>query len=294
VQAGPLAVGDRAALARIDGRWVAHPLAVDGLHTPADGIVRGRDRDGLAIEPLQSAPELEANLVVLGCATALGLLAERLNGQGGPGRFVWLPYASTRAVEALSAGHAHVAGVHLVDARTGVANIDAVRRLAKGRDVSLVALARWEVGLVTAAGNPKRLRVVADLGRRGLRIVGREAGSGVHRLLERELRRAGLAAVASRSVAMVAGGHVEVARTIAMGAADVGVATRDVAIAFGLGFVPLAEERFDLVVPRAALGDPRVARLFEMLVSAPYLRELDALGYDTRSAGDRVADLHAA
>ncbi|WP_434427185.1 substrate-binding domain-containing protein [Nannocystis pusilla] len=158
----------------------------------------------------------------------------------------------------------------------------------------LITLARWEAGLLLAPGNPRKIRGAADLGRRGLRLVARETGSGSRRLLERELVRAGLSAALAGAAPVRASGHLEVAQAIASGAGEVGVATRDAAIAFGLEFVPLAEERYDLAIPRALLADPRLERFLDAMTSAAFRRELSSLGYDVRGCGDRVAELDAA
>jgi molybdate-binding protein len=85
-----------------------------------------------------------------------------------------------------------------------------------------------------------------------------------------------------------------VARAIALGAADVGIATRDAAAALGLAFVPIAEERYDLVVPRDDLHDPRLARLFEVMTGTLFRRELSSLGYDVGQCGSKVAEILAA
>lgn len=322
--------GGRVALARIGGRWVAHPIdgrggaaraSADGLAVPApssgasaraSGVSAGGSADARAMPSPSSDVSVRAgrrgplvevaltrslgdaadNVVLTGCAPALGVLADRLNRRPGPGRFLWLSASSTGALEALGRGHTHVAGVHLVDADTGESNVADVRRLLDGGEaVALIALARWEAGIVTAAGNPQRLRGAADLARRDLRLAAREPGSGARRRLDAALEAAGATLAEG---AMVAAGHLEVAHAVALGAADAGVATRDAAIAFGLGFVPLAEERYDLVVPLANLTDPRVARLLDVMTSASARRELAALGYDLGPCGDRVADVHAA
>jgi molybdate-binding protein len=81
---------------------------------------------------------------------------------------------------------------------------------------------------------------------------------------------------------------------VALGAADAGVATRDAALAYGLHFVPLAEERYDLVIPVVLLTDVRVQRLLDTLSAAPCRQELAALGYDVSACGQRVAELAAA
>lgn len=284
----------RVALAFIAGRWVAHPLHEEGLRISADALIvpaparraAGSSRRAHA-DPVRPLAEARDNLVLMGCAPALGLLADRLNARPGPGRFLWLPRASTAALDALARGHAHVAGVHLIDERSGEANLPDVRRHAGPGATIVTALARWQVGLVAPAGNPRKLRGPADLGRRGLRVVTREPGAGARRLLDRELRRVGVRP--ARSVP--ARGHLEVAQAIALGVGDVGVATHDAAAAFGLHFIPLTEERYDLAIPQPLHDDPRVHRLLDTLTAAAFRRELTALGYDVSCSGDRIAEV---
>lgn len=284
----------RVALAQIGGRWIAYPLSGSGMRTSADGLAGQLAGGSLDVEPVRSTSEARENVVMMGCAAALGLLTDRLNSRPGPGRFIWVASSSTRALEALAKRQTHVAGVHLVDTRTGQANVVDVRRHAGSEPVVLVTLARWEEGLVTAAGNPKKLRRAADLARRGLRLVTREPGSGARRLLDHELRAAGLADDLASGPHLQATGHLEVAHAVSIGAADVGVATRDAAIAYGLDFVPLAEERYDLAIPLTAMEDPRIQRLLDVMTAAPLRRELASLGYDVQSCGERIAEVRAA
>jgi molybdate-binding protein/DNA-binding XRE family transcriptional regulator len=284
----------RVALAEVGGRWVAHPLVGLALRTSADGLAARGARGKLEVEPVRPLEEARDNVVVMGCAPALALLCDRLSSRASHGRYLWMTRSSTAALEALGARHTHVAGVHLVDARTGEPNLAEIRRIAGPAALTLVALARWEAGLVLAAGNPLGVRKAEDLGRRGLRLVTRERGSGARRLLDRLVASAGERAGAAARSAIQVGGQLEVAHAVSIGAADAGVATRDAALAFGLAFVPLAEERYDLAIPRDGLEDPRILRLLDALTSAPLRRELAALGYDVRCSGDRIADVSAA
>lgn len=281
----------RVALAHVGGRWVSLPLGGDGLRLSADGFVVSTRGAAVIVEPMRPLADAAQNLVVMGCAAALGLLADRLNGRG-IGRLLWFASSSGAALAALARGETHVAGVHLADTGSGDANVADVRRLGARDALTLVTLARWEAGLVTRGG-AEGARSVADLAHPGVRLVGREGGAGAQRLLERELRATGLP-VTLADTPLRAPGHLEVARAVVMGAADVGVATRDAAMAFGLRFLPLAEERYDLVLPRSLLTDGRVERLLDALVSAPVRRELSALGYDLAETGRRVADVEAA
>lgn len=285
--------GARVALARIRDRWVARSLGDQGMRLSADGLVEEVHPGEALVRPLRPPEQVDDNLVIEGCAPGLGLLADRLNAHPGAGRFLWFSASSGQALAALARGHAHVAGVHLVDARTREPNLPAVRRLPMRTVLAVLTFARWEVGLLTRNEDAGRIRSVADLAASRVRLVTREPDAGAQQLLERELRAAGVHRRAARK-GPEAKSHLDVARAIAMNAADAGVASRDAAIACDLRFVPIAEERFDLVLPRTLLGDARVVRLFETLVSAPVRAELAAVGYDVAEAGNHVADVRAA
>jgi molybdate-binding protein/DNA-binding XRE family transcriptional regulator len=284
----------RVALAHISGRWLSYPLDRDGIFRAADAIALRKAGALMEVEPLRRTSEARENLIVIGCAPALGLLADRLNAHAGAGRFLWLARSSATALEALARRQAHLAGIHLVDAKSGEANVPYVRRHVRDRAVVLITLARWEAGIVLASGNPKDIIDVSGLARKGVRLVAREPGSGARMLLERELKRADLPVRIAAEASAHASGHLEVAQAIAMGAADAGIATRDAAMAFELAFVPLAEERYDLVVPRDELDDARVSRWFDAMTAAPFRREISSLGYDAAHAGERVAEIVAA
>lgn len=285
---------ERVALAELGGRWVSYPLARGEAGRAADGLSDKKTKQASGqVELLGTLAEARENVILMGCAPALSLLADRLNARPGPGRFLWFSRSSTQALEALSRRQTHVAGLHLVDGKTGEANVPDVRRQVVPPGVALITLAGWEAGLVTAPGNPHAIRTAESLGQPGLRLVTREAGSGARRLLERELVGAGLPLRLASSPVQAAG-HLEVAHLIALGVGDVGIATQDAALVFGLPFIPLARERYDLAIPLDALTEPRLLRMLDTLSTATFRRELTSLGYDTGPSGERVAEIRAA
>lgn len=278
---------------------MAHPI------DPADRDAGTRAADALArrerpitkrprtvhVEPLRGLEAARQRLVVMGCAPALGLLAARMGGEPTGVHVSWIHGSSSAALSALRKREVHIAGLHLFDERSGHYNAPAVRKHLPDRRMLLVNLVSWEQGIVVARDNPLRIRGTADLLRPKVRFAAREAGAGAHRLLERALRKEGawLADMRGRTVAVR--GHMEVAQAIALGAADAGVAIRSAAMAFDLDFIPLAEERFDLVIPRDLATDPRVERLVDMLGSRAFRRELEcAGGYLVDGSGQQVAD----
>ena len=269
--------GPRVALAAGDDGWVAHPLAPDALHVPADGLVVGHL--GARVRVRLLSPDAGRRLVLLGCDPALGLLAARLDAR-------WLPTPSLDALDKLAAGHAHLAGAHLCEGDEY--NAPFVRRRFGGESMCLVHVATAEAGLAVAPGNPLLIRGAADLA--GLRVVNRPAGAEARRLLDRSLAEAGVPVAALRGYEREVDGHAAVASTVASGGADAGVTVRAAAEALGLGFVPLACERFDLVVSREMTRDARVGRLVDTLGRRSFRDELAALpGYGTTQTGEVVS-----
>ncbi|HET7787514.1 MAG TPA: substrate-binding domain-containing protein [Myxococcales bacterium] len=288
--AGKAAGAGRALAGVVAGRWVAHPLRHDdplAVMTAADALfARGRLR---LLRPRES---VEGNVLLTGCDPGLAILAGRMGDLWPSQRICWLPAASDAALRTLSRGHAHVAGAHLLDEEAREFNVPFVRRLFGGRAMVVVTFAHLEEGFAVAKGNPLRIRKPEDIARRGVRFVNREPGAGARRLLDRLLRRAKVPSSAVKGYERLLGGHLQVAQAVAMGAADAGVVARSAAVAHGLDFVPLSEERFDLVFPKEWSADPRASRLVETLEGRAFRRELASLGgYDTRRSGHLVAEL---
>jgi molybdate-binding protein/DNA-binding XRE family transcriptional regulator len=292
--------GLRVALAEVEGRLVAHPLSADdpgALVTAADGLLLGtagplRVGAAVRVSPLRSGRAVRENLLAVGCDPALAMLAMRLPDRSAGARLAWVHKGSLAALQALSRGHAHLAGTHLRDEASGEFNVAAVRALFPSRAMLLVSLSRWEQGLAVARGNPLGLRRGEDLAGKGVRLVNREPGAGARALLDRLLRRAGIPERAVAGYNHTVQGHLAVAAAVASGGADAGISTRAAALAHGLSFVPLEEERFDLVLPRESASDPRIGRLLDTLRSKTLRRELGTLpGYSAARSGELVAEI---
>jgi putative molybdopterin biosynthesis protein len=175
--------------------------------------------------------------------------------------------------------------MHLTDDAGREANAEHLRKTARV-GVTLVTLAHWEVGLVIGRGNPKKIRRASDVAHRRVRLVNRERGASPRRVLERRMKAEG---ATSPAEATTVTSHRELGRTIAVGAADAGPSVRDVAITYGLNFLPLQEERFDLAIPTEMLSTPEMRRLLDLLLSARARTELSTLGYDVQHTGNCVA-----
>jgi putative molybdopterin biosynthesis protein len=152
---------------------------------------------------------------------------------------------------------------------------------------TVVGFAVWEQGIMLAPGNPLGVGAVEDLARPELRLLNREEGSGSRAVLDRALARAGVEESAIPGYrGTAAAGHWAVAQGVAAGSADAGVGIRAAARAFGLAWVPLEEERYDLVIPDALLGDPAVEALLDLLRFPALQAQVESLGgYDIAPMG---------
>ncbi len=274
--------GGRVILGRVGGRWVGHlvreaPIGADGVLVAAG-----------AVEPLDEPRALERNVLVAGCAPLIGTLAGAVARRHRDARVRWLHANSEEALGLLERDQVHVAGLHLAAGRSREDAAALVRERFPGRRMLVVNLTCWRQGLVVAAGNPLGLREAGDLVRGEVRLARREPGAGAAKLLER-LVRGKKRALRPGPLART---HEEVALLVRSGAADAGVAIESSALASGLGFVPMSEERFDLVMREEALREEPVARLLDALEDAAFRAEARALpGYDTSLTGQttRVA-----
>lgn len=290
----------RVAMAQISGQWVARALDSDQLFapgTPADGIATvppGKARVASAnIKPLRDREALARNLLVAGCDPALGLLGRHLEERSRGPRLHWIDLASRPALDQLAAQQVHVAGVHIDDLRMGNLNAVAVRERFGDKPMLLVTLATWELGIVYRPRAGLVIKDVADLARKGLRVIAREPGSGAAQLLDSALDRAGLS-MADLSVVATAHGHRGVAQMVSSEVGDAGVATRSAAAPFGLGFTPLADSRFDLALPANSVSDERVHVMLDCLASGRFRKDLGAMiGYHANKTGDTVTGAQA-
>jgi molybdate-binding protein len=151
----------------------------------------------------------------------------------------------------------------------------------------VVTFAVWEQGLVIQRGNPKHIRSLADLGNRQIRLMNREKGSGSRDLLDAGLRAAGVRTEQVSGYDSIAEGHLAAAFAIARDIADCCIGPRSAARCFGLHFVPLAVERFDLCFSEDTLTLPATKAVLDVLQLSRLRNKLRGIaGYDTSHTGD--------
>lgn len=280
------ALPGRVRVARVSGRRWAYglDLADVGGADAADGVGELGPDGSVLVRPLADRPA-PPDLVVAGCDPAFGLIRERLRREHGV-EVLWIRTGSRSALEALARGAVHVAGIHLRDPESGAYNAPWIERVVPFRTVR-ITFATWEQTILVGRGNPLGIRGVEDLARPDVRFLNREPGSGSRALVESALAEAGLDGSAIPGfLETSADRHETVARAVASGVAQAGVAIRAVGRALELGTVPLASEPYELVVPEHVLDLPAVDALLGLLRRPAMRAQVEALtGYDASSMG---------
>ncbi|HYX12861.1 MAG TPA: substrate-binding domain-containing protein [Nostoc sp.] len=235
---------------------------------------------------------LHNTVVIAGCAPVISLWA-RATERWHPQLRVQYNFAnSMAALHSLCRGEAHIAGMHLYHSETGDYNIPFVRDVLSGREAVVITLGFWEEGLMVQSGNPRGIRTVADLVQAGVSIVNREPGSGSRLLLEQTLQQEQVPFHAVQGFDCIVQSHQDVAQAVALGAADAGISTASVATTFGLGFIPLHQSRYDLVILKEYLEEAPVQHLLSTLGHRLVHSQFEVLGgYDTSKIGEVVATI---
>jgi putative molybdopterin biosynthesis protein len=194
---------------------------------------------------------------------------------------------------ALRDGLCHLAGSHLLDPQTGEYTLPYLPRVF-GRDtalhdVAVIRLVHREQGLIVAAGNPLGITGIEDLSRPGLRYVNRQRGAGTRVLLDHKLRQRDIASGDILGYHREEHTHLAVAAAVAAGRADAGLGVLAAARPFGLDFVPVAQEPYDLIVTQEAYGSSVLAPLWALLADEKFRASVEALGgYSSAETGLRV------
>ena len=201
------------------------------------------------------------------------------------------PLASTHVgslggIMALRDGMCHLAGSHLLDPADGSYNASYLRRYLPDRDIRMLTLVHREQGFIVPKGNPRGIRTIHDLFQDGLTFINRQAGSGTRVLLDYELSRNSLDADGIRGYDQDEYTHMAVAVAVLSGKADTGLGIQSAANALGLDFVPLVEERYDLLIPGEYWDEPMIRAVREVIDTPLFRETVERMGgYSTRDTG---------
>ncbi|MBN2061282.1 MAG: helix-turn-helix transcriptional regulator [Deltaproteobacteria bacterium] len=203
-------------------------------------------------------------------------------------RAVFGNMGSLGGIRALGHNLCHIASSHLMQEDEKEYNFGfAAEEL--GQMPAIVNFCMREQGIILAKGNPKEIKSVADLGRQGIRIVNRSAGTGTRLLLDGELKKAGIRGEEIEGYANELPHHMDVGLEILNGRADAGPGIRAVADLLGLDFIPLKWERFDLIILKDRFFEQGVQLFLGILRNEWFKDEAKNLkGYDLAHSGEMI------
>jgi putative molybdopterin biosynthesis protein len=301
--ASPLGMDDwvRVRLGVVNGTTVATPLPrgagvltslvrADGLLVVPAGLEGHHPGEQVEVELLRGVDEIARTIVAIGSHDlVLDLAASALRADDPMVTLASSNVGSLGGLVALRDGLCHLAGSHLLDPATGAYTLPYVDRILGDADVRVVRLVHRDQGLMVAAGNPLGLTGMKDLAGAGVRYINRQRGAGTRMLLDHELARHQISPDGVDGYAREEHTHLAVAAAVAAGRGDAGLGILAAARAFGLDFVPVTREPYDLVVTATAMDSPLLAPLWALLASGRFQAAVTDLGgYSTDEMGRRI------
>ncbi|AKG33511.1 helix-turn-helix transcriptional regulator [Paenibacillus durus] len=248
------------------------------------------------LHAISSAPSIQTpatfrssvrEIVITGQDISLDILAQHLE-KFSPSLRPLRSYAgSLDSLISMYRGESDIVSTHLLDGDSGEYNIPYIRKMLVGSSYLVVRLLGRAAGLYVQKSNPKGLNDWKDLGQSGLRLVNRERGSGARVLLDEQLRLNGVKAQNIEGYTTEEISHVTVAGRIARGEADVGVGNEKASrIVEGVDFIPLIQEKYDLVMLKRPDNQDWISAVLEICRSQALHNELKSLyGYDLSETG---------
>ena len=292
----------RMAVGKVGNRILAAPLSRgSGVITSlvrADGIViipsgsQGLPAgESVKVRLYRTPAEIERTIFGIGSHDiSLDVLAQFLSKRGR--RLTSANVGSLGGLVALRRGEAHLAGSHLLDPETGSYNMSYIRQYLPGVGIRVVALVRRDQGLMVLKNNPKRITSLQDLVCEEVVYINRQRGAGTRILLDYHLGEIGVNGKNIRGYEQEEFTHLAVAAAVASGRADCGLGIAAAAKALDLDFIPLFQERYDLIIPAVYAESDLLSPLFDLLQDNKFKQVVAGLpGYDISLMGDLIAEL---
>lgn len=277
----PGGAGSITSITEADG-YIRIPAHVEGLNALAT----------VKAELLRPKRLIENTVVIVGSHdNTLDILADQIRSVGDYGDISLSSshVGSMGGIMALKKRLCHLAGSHLLDETDGSYNLSYIRKYLPDTKVKVVNLVLREQGLIIPKGNPKQIRGMEDLCRKGIRFINRQPGSGTRILLDYKLKQAGLDHNLIDGYTTDEYTHMSVAVAVLSGAADVGLGIFAAARALDLDFIPIVTEQYDLIVDEAYWDSRSIRILLDTVNSKAFKDRVMALGgYITEKTGSVI------
>ena len=288
----------RVRMGYVKGRLIAAPLSrgsgivtsfmkADGIVEVPQGIESYASGKKVSIRLLRSEADLRRSLVAIGSHDPmLDELSELMRRKFGDVSLISAHVGSMGGLLAVRRSEAHLAGTHLLDEKTGFYNSSFITKHFPKGGVRLVECVNRKQGFMLQKGNPLGVLDLSEITRDGIRYVNRQKGSGTRILLDYLCSKSGIDPSMIHGFSHEEFTHTSVAAIIASGAADVGLGIHSAAMLYGLDFLPVCDEQYDLLIPDHAWDIPLMQQLMEVLRSDEFRHRLEFMGgYEVGNPG---------
>lgn len=263
---------------RITGKWLFPKELIDEW-------VMTSARESVRMPTKKGAPD---NQVVIAGSNdlALELLVQNTNLMHPEYTISISSIGSLAGLIALKNESCHIAASHLLDLETGEYNTSFIKKHFPELKVVILNLTHREQGLIVKKGNPLGIKTLNDLANKKISFVNRQEGSGTRVLVDYRLKENGIKPAEISGYDRIAHTHMEVALDVFSGAAETAVGIYATARLLGLDFIPMATERFDLIIPSNIFSSETVKALREVLGSEEFKSNIARMGgYETQETG---------
>jgi len=260
----------------------------DGLIRVPENIEGFDEGESITCELLRNKSELNKRTHIIGSHDlSLGILRDMLKNRFPDQDLISTHVGSMSGIMAFRKGITDLCTTHVLDENDNVYNINVVKRYVPERNWLLVNIAKRTQGLIVQKGNPKSLSGIVDIAKNGVTFVNRQIGSGTRILLDAMLKEKGVSKDLIKGYEREESSHNAIAILVREGVADTGIAIHAVARAFSLGFIPLAEEDYDLLITKEFSETTRFQSLLALIRSDEFKNRLiEVGGYNTEGTGE--------
>ncbi len=286
-------VGDRlmaSPLSRGSG-VVSSFMKADGILEVPQGTEGYEAGSEVTVRLLCPEEKLKNSLVIIGSHDPLLDELGNMLHIADPGLYMSSSHVgSMGGIMALRRGESHPAGCHLLDTVTGIYNKAFIKKYFPKGGVKLVRCVGRQQGLMVAKGNPLNIEKFSDIAKGGVRYVNRQKGSGTRILTDYLCKTNSVDTDSIYGYEREELTHTSVAVQIASGSADVGMGIYSAAQLYGLDFIPICIEEYDLLIPDHAWDSPQTQAMLEVLRSDEFKAKLlDMGGYTLDAPGEIIA-----
>lgn len=260
--------------------------AILTIPSGSEGLGSGEE---VEVELVRPQAEVESTLVVIGSHdNILDLLANQLHRNRPIVRISSAHVGSMGGIMAIRRNEAHFAGTHLLDEETGEYNVSFIQRYLSGTKLQLINLCYRQQGLIVQKGNPKEIKNFIDIAEQKHTFINRQGGAGTRLLTDKILKDNQIATSEILGYEHEEYTHMSVAAAVANGSVDCGMGIRAAAQALDLDFLPIAEERYDIIIPTEYINDSKINAVLELIRTNKGFHEkiIGLGGYDLRDCGE--------